>query len=87
MWESLHKKLPQKPRIRRNEEKHKGGGTYLVSSMLSDEASPELVLELAAGMTRSVVWGPQENTGPRSHILGSSCRAKDEGPSPVPGLC
>lgn len=41
----LHSHLTQKKK-----QKHKEVGTYLVSSMLSEEASPELVLELAAGM-------------------------------------
>ena len=55
-------------------QKWKGDRTYLVSSMLSDEASPELVLELAAGTRSSKAQ--ERSTGPRSRSPGSRCRAK-----------
>lgn len=62
---------PRSPVSQNIKAEHERDPTYLVSSMLSDEASPELGLELAAG-TRS---GTQEpHGGPAGGISGSGCR-------------
>lgn len=69
---------PRSPLSQNIKAEHERDPTYLVSSMLSDEASPELGLELAAG-TRS---GTQEpHGGQRAASLAPAAGT----PSPAPG--
>lgn len=56
-----------------------GASTYLVSSMLSDEASPELILELAARTIRRMAKGPM-NPGPRNNTAGPAAGSKPRAP-------